>query len=957
MRAGPESVSNSPATGAPTISGTAQVGETLTAGITGIADADGLSGETFSYQWVSSDGTTDTDIEKATESTYKLVAADQGKAVKVRVTFTDDGGNEETLTSAPTAPVWGDGLPGAPRNLTATPGNKEITLSWDPPADNGNAPATRYRIEWRVDGKDYGTSQWGTSRETTYTTNDQANLANGVKYFFRVKAENGSGNTYGPYGPASEEVSATPTSGSAVDLGTPVLSNTENLHHGMVRLDWQDVEDAGWYVVQYYHLEDGEWLDLPAEGVDIAFHGSSAVVSNLHGLSWLRVGAASCDGASEWSQIEELYGTKESDWERVPVPEVEEGDEIEPCPVVLGTPVLSDTETLHHGMVQLDWQDIEDAGWYVVQYYHLEGGEWLDLPAEGVDIAFHGSSAVVSNLHGLSWLRVGAASCDGASEWSQIEELYGTNESDWDGVPVPEVEEGDEIEPCSEDADTPDNSPATGAPTISGTAQVGETLTANTSGIADADGLGNVQYEYQWLADDADISGATNATYTLADADEGKTISVQVGFTDDAGNGETLTSEPTAVVAAAPPPPPDNVRAVAKKSGAVELTWDAPQDATVTGYRIERRPTGGNPSDQQRSAGSPRDHHTLVEDTGSADTGYTDNTAQKGVGYEYRVSARNEAGAGEESDWVNAEEATASNSTATGAPTISGTAQVGETLTADRSGIADADGLANATFSYQWLADDTDIAGATDLTYTLTDSEESKAITVRVSFTDDASNDETLTSAATAAVAGAQPTEPPAKPRNLSTTATHDSVTLTWDDPGDDSITGYVILRRIPGVDPEGHFDVLVANTGTAATTYTDDTVSAETRYTYRIKAINGAGTSERSRWSHIDTPAAPVPDKPTGLEATESDGQVVLTWDDPGDDSITGYVILRRVRENNTGGDFSVLVADTGTAALTYTDDTVAAGTTYTYRIKAINEHGTSERSRWFHIDIPAAP
>ena len=489
VRAGPASASNNPATGAPTISGTAQVGETLTAGITGIADADGLSGETFTYQWVSSDGTADTDIENATGSTYTLIAADQGKSVKVSVTFTDDGGNEETLTSEATGPVLGDGPPGAPVNLAATAGNKEVTLSWDPPADNGNAPATGYRIEWRVDGQDYDKNIWGTARSTTYTTNDQANLANGVKYFFRVKAGNGSGYSYGPYGPASGEVSATPTSGSAVDLGTPVLSNTENLHHGMVRLDWEDVEDAGWYVVQYYHVEDGEWLDLPAEGVDIVFHGSSAVVSNLHGLSWLRVGAMSCAGASEWSQIEQLFGTNASDWEGVPVPEVEEGDEIEPCPVVLGTPVLSDTETLHHGMVQLDWQDIEDAGWYVVQYYHVKSGEWLDLPAEGVDIAFHGSSAVVSNLHGLSWLRVGAASCDGASEWSQIEQSFGTNASDWEGVPVPEVAEGDEIEPCSEDADTPDNSPATGAPTISGTAQVRETLTADITGIADADGL------------------------------------------------------------------------------------------------------------------------------------------------------------------------------------------------------------------------------------------------------------------------------------------------------------------------------------------------------------------------------------------------------------------------------------------------------------------------------------
>ena len=262
-------------------------------------------------------------------------------------------------------------------------------------------------------------------------------------------------------------------------------------------------------MVQYYHVKGGEWLDLPAAGVDIAFHGSSAVVSNLHGLSWLRVRAMSCAGESEWSQIEQLFGTNKSDWEGVPVPEVAEGDEIEPCPVVLGTPVLSDTETLHHGMVRLDWQDIEDAGRYVVQYYHVKSGEWLDLPAEGVDIAFHGSSAVVSNLHGLSWLRVRAMSCAGESEWSQIEQLFGTNASDWEDVPVPDVAEGDEIEPCSEDADTSDNSPATGAPTISGTAQVGETLTADTSGIADADGLSNVQYEYQWLADDADISGAT----------------------------------------------------------------------------------------------------------------------------------------------------------------------------------------------------------------------------------------------------------------------------------------------------------------------------------------------------------------------------------------------------------------------------------------------------------------
>ena len=127
-----------------------------------------------------------------------------------------------------------------------------------------------------------------------------------------------------------------------------------------------------------------------------------------------------------------------------------------------------------------------------------------------------------------------------------------------------------------------------------------------------------------------------------------------------------------------------------------------------------------------------------------------------------------------------------------------------------------------------------------------------------------------LTNTPTATVAG-PPASAPDKPTGLSATATHDSVTLTWDDPGDDSITGYVILRRVRVNNVGGEFDVLEANTGSAATTYTDNSVAASTTYTYRIKAINGAGTSERSRWFHIDTPAAPaskpaVADGPPGL-------------------------------------------------------------------------------------------
>ena len=104
-------------------------------------------------------------------------------------------------------------------------------------------------------------------------------------------------------------------------------------------------------------------------------------------------------------------------------------------------------------------------------------------------------------------------------------------------------------------AATQPNNLATGTPTISGTAQVGETLTADTSGIVDEDGLTNAVFSYQWLADDAEIAGATGSTYTLADTDEGKTIKVRVSFTDNAGHEETLTSEPTVAVEARPNSP------------------------------------------------------------------------------------------------------------------------------------------------------------------------------------------------------------------------------------------------------------------------------------------------------------------------------------------------------------------------------------------------------------------
>ena len=77
------------------------MGKTLETDTSGIDDDDELTNATYSYQWVRNDGNLDSDIQDATGSTYTLVNADEGKTIQVRVSFTDDRGHQETLTSTP----------------------------------------------------------------------------------------------------------------------------------------------------------------------------------------------------------------------------------------------------------------------------------------------------------------------------------------------------------------------------------------------------------------------------------------------------------------------------------------------------------------------------------------------------------------------------------------------------------------------------------------------------------------------------------------------------------------------------------------------------------------------------------------------------------------------------------------------------------------------------------------
>ncbi|WP_193372560.1 FG-GAP repeat domain-containing protein, partial [Planktothrix mougeotii] len=119
------------------------------------------------------------------------------------------------------------------------------------------------------------------------------------------------------------------------------------------------------------------------------------------------------------------------------------------------------------------------------------------------------------------------------------------------------------------------NDAPTGNVSITGTATQNQTLTA-TNTLADADGLGTLNYQWQESSDNGvtwtDISGATNNTFALSQAQVGKKVKVKVSYTDGQGTVETVNSSPTSLVA--------NINDL--PTGNVSITGTATQNQTLT---------------------------------------------------------------------------------------------------------------------------------------------------------------------------------------------------------------------------------------------------------------------------------------------------------------------------------------------------------------------------------------
>ena len=860
-------VADGNATGLPTISGTPQVRETLTADTADIADEDGLSNVAYRYQW-SAGGS---DINGATGSTYTLTASEQGKTIKVKVSFTDDADNQESLTSVATTAVTRpppqasemDGISIHDGMLRVSGGRVQLSDSSVPAADVGSYISS-FKVQWKSGSQEYDATRQAVLAPEPVTANvayyafmpshDIAGLTNDVEYTVRVMATNAGGD-----GSPSQEQTATPGTKSEQlrqyiedeiveehEASHPWLRQTWNyLQNNNIPLNvWNSEEwpkstyidnssGIGARYVRSLNFSEVTVGAAEAEKKETILINLADIYTMTNGVSsspaplgiahiffrtvdtlslsgcwdsrlYLDVVVSlvthdSLAGASDWNRciarsgdatalavVRSALSGQTPDWFADTYHDSDGNPDLEQFWVGVQ---LVDSEVVAYqlrnsfgGYCDADpnWglritrslnRSLASAGFDTLVNPWRDGG---CVPSAPISLtasieedgtaslsweAPESNGGVLLSGYKIQWQSVDAE--EGTTP--QIKQVYFDDYSD-EARPTEVSETIDgltdgvdytvRVQAYNPNGDgtaaevtvSEPNAAPTGPPTISGTPQVRETLTADTADIADEDGLTNVAYRYQWSAGGSDINGATSSTYTLTASEQGKTIKVKVTFTDDRDNEETLTSAATVAVAAA---------ANRGATGQPTISGTPQVGQTLTADTA-------NIVDQDGLTNVSYSYQWIAGGTdigGATGSTHTLTASEQGKTIKVKVTFTDDADNEETLTSIAtvavAAAAAQANNPPTGLPGISGTPQVGETLTADTSPIDDQDGLTNVAYRYQWTAGGSDIDRATGSTYTLTASEQGKTIKVKVSFTDDADNEESLTSETTVAVAAA----------------------------------------------------------------------------------------------------------------------------------------------------------------------------------------------------------
>ena len=442
-----------------------------------------------------------------------------------------------------------------------------------------------------------------------------------------------------------------------------------------------------------------------------------------------------------------------------------------------------------------------------------------------------------------------------------------------------------------------------------------------------------------WSVLEAD-AGSSRTSYTHRGLTGGSTRHYRVSAINSAGVGPpSNTANATTDASATVPGSPAGLSARADGETEINLSWREPGSdggSRVTGYRIEVSDNGFNWS-------------VLEADTRSSGTRYTHRGLTGGSTRHYRVSAINSAGVGPLSNTANA--TTDASVTVPASPAGLSARADGETEIDLSWSEPRSDGGSRVTgyrievsdsgSNWSLLEADTRSSRTSHTHRGLTGG---STRYYRVSAINSAgvgqpSNTANATTDASATV--------PGSPGGLSARADGETeIDLSWREPGSNGgsrVTGY----RIEVSDSGSNWSVLEADTGSSRTSHTHRGLTGgSTRY-YRVSAINSAGVGQPSNTANATTDAsATVPGSPGGLSArADGETEIDLSWREPGSNGgsrVTGY----RIEVSDSGSNWSVLEADTGSSRTSHTHRGLTGGSTRYYRVSAINSAGVGQPS-----------
>ncbi|MBS3648878.1 hypothetical protein KEU06_09690 [Pseudaminobacter sp. 19-2017] len=450
-------------------------------------------------------------------------------------------------------------------------------------------------------------------------------------------------------------------------------------------------------------------------------------------------------------------------------------------------------------------------------------------------------------------------------------------------------------------------------PTITGVARSSYTLTVST-GTWNNGGSPIHTYTYQWFADDVAIAGATTNTFTITDAELGKRIRAEVTAINAVGS-ITATTVPTAVVAEAVLPPSvitaPRITGTARQYETLTVSdgeWNA-NDGTISGYTYEWKRSGV----------------VIPGETGNTYTLTADDVGKRIQAF---VTATNEAG--------STTRATSQTSTVTlplkpvaiTKPVVSGTVAVGEVLTTT-DGVWNDNGNPITAIIYQWRAGSTNIAGATNNTYTVQSSDIGKRLSATVTAINEGGGTSSITDQTI--IVPVPPEAPTVITNPVITGLAKGGVLLTastgtWNVNGS-PITEYLFQWYAGGLEIAG----------ATAANFTPDDNHAGSVITVGVRAINALGTSEEAR-SAGTAPVRPTVEPPTNrtlpfITPTNASPDSLLdadsgNWDGNGEDPVFSYqwwkdgveipgasAITHQLTEDDIGAFFHVVVTATNSA------------------------------------------